>query len=125
MTDDPSMAGIYDDLIVIDAINFAGKLEVNDKIILNYGQIELTVTGFENKEDYKRKQQEHKIPKLDISKKLEESKQLFLNNQVDRASPRLSRRKTFGENADAMFKVPIAFHANTKLQEDPAIPAER
>ena len=67
MTDDPSMVGIYDDLIVIDAINFAGKLQENDKIILNYGQIELTVTGFEKKEEYKKKQQEQRMPKLDIS----------------------------------------------------------
>ena len=62
MTDDPSMVGVYDDLIVIDAKNFAGKLEENDKIIINYGQIELTVTGFEKKEEYKKKQQDLKVP---------------------------------------------------------------
>ena len=62
MTDDPSMVGVYHDLIVIDAKNFASKLEENDKIIINYGQIELTVTGFEKKEEYKKKQQDLKVP---------------------------------------------------------------
>ena len=46
------MAGLYDDLIVIDASNFAGKLAAEDKVILNYGQIELTVVGFEDKSVY-------------------------------------------------------------------------
>ena len=55
LTDDPSMVGLYDDLIVIDASNFAGKLAAEDKVILNYGQIELTVVGFEDKQVYKQK----------------------------------------------------------------------
>ena len=46
------MAGLYDDLVVIDCPKFAGKILEGDKITVNYGSIELTVTGFESKKDY-------------------------------------------------------------------------
>ena len=41
---------------MIDAQSFAGKLVKKDKVILDYGRIELTVTGFEDKEVYKKAQ---------------------------------------------------------------------
>ena len=49
LTDDASMAGYYDDLVVIDCPKFAGKLRSGDKITVNYGSIELSVVGFESK----------------------------------------------------------------------------
>ena len=52
VTDDASMAGIYDNLIVIDCKHFAGKLRKGDKITVNYGVIELDVIGFEDKQTY-------------------------------------------------------------------------
>ena len=43
------MAGLYEDLVVIDCPKFAGKLRPGDKITVNYGSIELSVVGFESK----------------------------------------------------------------------------
>ena len=53
LTDDADLVGIYDDLVVIDCPQFSGKLREGDKVVINYGSIELTVTGFEDKETYK------------------------------------------------------------------------
>jgi len=52
ISDDPSMAGKFDDLFVIDNAKFAAKLRKGDKITLNYGTIELRVEGFETRESY-------------------------------------------------------------------------
>ena len=53
LTDDADLSGVYDDLVVIDCPQFSGKLREGDKVVINYGSIELTVTGFEDKETYK------------------------------------------------------------------------
>ena len=52
VTDDENFAGRSNDLFVIDSPGFAGKLRIGDKITINYGSIELTVVGFEQKADY-------------------------------------------------------------------------
>ena len=52
ITDDASLAGLYDDIFVIDCPKFAAKIRTGDKITINYGTIELTVQGFKTKESY-------------------------------------------------------------------------
>ena len=50
ITDDPALAGKYDNLCVIDNPGFAAKLRVGDKITLNYGTIEMSVERFVSRE---------------------------------------------------------------------------
>lgn len=44
--DDPSMAGKYENLVIIDCKKFAAKLRKGDKVTFNYGQVELVVKSF-------------------------------------------------------------------------------
>ena len=46
ITDDPALAGKYDNLFVIDSPGFAAKLRQGDKITLDYGTIEMSVERF-------------------------------------------------------------------------------
>lgn len=52
ISDDPTMAGKYDDLFVIDCSKFAAKLRKGDKVTVNYGTVEFEVMGFETKESF-------------------------------------------------------------------------
>ena len=52
ITDDPALAGKYDNLFVIDSPGFAAKLRKGDKITLNYGTIEMCVERFVSRERF-------------------------------------------------------------------------
>ena len=52
ITDDPALAGKYDNLFVIDSPGFATKLRSGDKISLNYGTVEMTVDRFETRDSF-------------------------------------------------------------------------
>ena len=58
ISDDPSIAGMYDDLCVIDCPKFAAKLRVGDKITFNYGTVEVQVRGFITKESYEKQKEQ-------------------------------------------------------------------
>ena len=52
ISDNPELAGKYDNLFVIDSPKFAAKLRQGDKMTLNYGTVELSVTSFISPQAY-------------------------------------------------------------------------
>ena len=79
ISDDSAMAGQFGDLFVIDSPKFAAKLRKGDKITLNYGTVELIVTGFISKKDYlKRIESKNEEEKTIYESKLDARKRLSL-----------------------------------------------
>ena len=110
LTDDASMAGLYEDLIAIDCPKFAGKLRPGDKITVNYGSIELSVVGFESKEAYKEQQSRQNVMS-------EASSPYFRRPQAGPTDLGFWRKQTSAlKSLQQPFQIPKSFDTSKKLQ---------